>query len=86
MTGAGEDNYVAYSMYDGKWWLFNNSQVTLMDVARVLNSATTPFLLYEMIDDAMVEEISAGIEPVELAMLEFNEAELLNLSPYVDYD
>ena len=86
VTGAGEDNYVAYSMYDGKWWLFNNSQVTLMDVARVLNSATTPFLLYEMIDDAMVEEISAGIEPVELAMLEFNEAELLNLSPYVDYD
>ena len=86
VTGTGVDNYVAYSMYKGKWWLFNNSKVTLMDVARVLNSATTPFLIYEAIDDALVQEISADIDSVEshLPMDASNEAELLNLTPFSD--
>ena len=81
---SGGGHHHAYSRYNGKWWLFNNSQSTKTnDLSKMLNDGTRTLLLYETMDSARAEEIKDSIDTKKssLAMIELNSAELFDYSP-----
>ena len=81
---SGGGHYYAYSRYNGKWWLFNDSQARKTnDVSKVLNDGTRTLLLYEAMDSERAEEIkdSIDMEKSSLAMYELNSDDFSDYSP-----